>query len=466
MSEKKWYKISLFVGICVLINYAGKIFAQNLQLPLFLDSFGTVVAAYVLGPLCGAMVGMTVNIIYGILYSWTYIFYAVVSAIVAVTVGICARKGYLKNLFGTLSISFLTTILSVVLSVPFNYMYFDGYTNNKWGDGVINALERMGFNPIISHCAGEFYLDFLDKVITIVLLFLLIRFYKSRKKVQKNAVIGILLCLTLGASLFQGMGAAVSVHAKEKKEVQEENNYNTYLQTIYGRENGIPGGCANDIVQTNDGVLWIGTYGGLYRYNGSEFRWVDEYESVKTVNCLYTDEEGRLWVGTNDSGVSIFINESIANVVSEKEGLSSDSVRCITQSSDGEYYVGTSSELSVVTLSGGLSVKRTISEVTYAESIDADKNGNVAVVADEGKLFLIQGGKVTASYQPLDESAYVCCLFQDELLYVGTSENQIDVYSVQGETLEYQKSITCGNFQISIPCIHTKILYLSAPITE
>ena len=60
-------------------------------------------------------------------------------------------------------------------------MYFDGYTNNKWGDGVINALERMGFNPIISHCAGEFYLDFLDKVITIVLLFLLIRFYKSRK---------------------------------------------------------------------------------------------------------------------------------------------------------------------------------------------------------------------------------------------------------------------------------------------
>ena len=65
-------------------------------------------------------------------------------------------------------------------------MYFDGYTNNKWGDGVINALERMGFNPIISHCAGEFYLDFLDKVITIVLLFLLIRFYKSRKKVQKK----------------------------------------------------------------------------------------------------------------------------------------------------------------------------------------------------------------------------------------------------------------------------------------
>ena len=29
MREKKWYKISLFVGICVLINYAGKIFCTK-----------------------------------------------------------------------------------------------------------------------------------------------------------------------------------------------------------------------------------------------------------------------------------------------------------------------------------------------------------------------------------------------------------------------------------------------------
>ena len=135
---------------------------------------------------------------------------------------------------------------------------------------------------------------------------------------QKNAVIGILLCLTLGASLFQGMGAAVSVHAKGEKKRYRKRTIIIHIFRQSMEEKTDSGGCANDIVQTNDGVLWIGTYGGLYRYNGSEFRWVDEYESVKTVNCLYTDEEGRLWVGTNDSGVSIFINESIANVVSEK----------------------------------------------------------------------------------------------------------------------------------------------------
>ncbi|MBP5609563.1 MAG: hypothetical protein J6X66_15020, partial [Lachnospiraceae bacterium] len=60
-------------------------------------------------------------------------------------------------------------------------------------------------------------------------------------------------------------------------------DYNDYVQSVYSGNNGLPCGEANDIAQTNDGVLWIGTYAGLYRYNGREFRWIDEYESVKNV---------------------------------------------------------------------------------------------------------------------------------------------------------------------------------------
>lgn len=65
-----------------------------------------------------------------------------------------------------------------------------------------------------------------------------------------------------------------------------EERYNTYVQTIYNDGNGLPGGKANDIAQTKDGILWVGTYGGLYRYNGSRFRWMNEYESVKNVNAF------------------------------------------------------------------------------------------------------------------------------------------------------------------------------------
>ena len=116
MKNNKWYVISTFVLGCIVINFAGRILSDRLQLPLWLDSFGTVTAAYVLGPFCAAMVGMTVNLTYGILYSWTNMFYAVVSAMVGITTGICVKKGFLKNLYGVLSTSFLIAVLSVTLS--------------------------------------------------------------------------------------------------------------------------------------------------------------------------------------------------------------------------------------------------------------------------------------------------------------------------------------------------------------
>ena len=66
------------------------------------------------------------------------------------------------------------------LSVPFNYLYCDGSTQNIWGDGVIESMEKVGFNSFFSHCMGQFYLDFLDKVITIVLVFSLIKLVQKK----------------------------------------------------------------------------------------------------------------------------------------------------------------------------------------------------------------------------------------------------------------------------------------------
>ena len=265
IADKKSYQISLFVVANILINCIGKIVAKELQLPLWLDSFGTVYTAYLLGPVCGAIVGASVNIIYAVLFSYTYMIYAIVSVILGITVGVCAKKGYLTSLFGTLSVSFLVTMISVLISTPLNYLFFEGNTGNMWGDGVISLLQRIGCNEIVSHCIGEFYIDFLDKTLTITVLSLTVRLYrrygkellKRKKPWALLAVIGIL-------TLFSGM----EVKAENAAD-GETVNFNAYIQTVYDGKSGLPGGSANDIAQTNDGILWIGTYGGLYRYDGN-----------------------------------------------------------------------------------------------------------------------------------------------------------------------------------------------------
>lgn len=98
-----------------------------------------------------------------------------------------------------------------------------------------------------------------------------------------------------------------------------DDDYDKYIRKVYSEDNGLPGGMANDIVQTKDGILWIGTYGGLYRYCGNDIEWMNNIEPIKTVNCLYTDETGRLWIGTNDNGLSIYINDKITNELTKAD---------------------------------------------------------------------------------------------------------------------------------------------------
>ena len=446
MKKNKWYTISVFIIMCVLLNLAGKCVAGQLRLPLWLDSLGTVAATYVCGPVCGVIVGVTLNILYSIIYSWTYACYAIVSVSIAVIAGICISKDYMKTLLGALTSSFYIALVSCVISMIFNYMFFNGYTNNIWGDGVVESLLGIGFNDLLSHIAGQFYIDFPDKIITVLALYIFVRYDKGKNRFDKRIMT---VCIYIGIAAMAAVqlieaGTSKCVYAasdnirNNQNNIEETPDYNTYLQTVYGRENGIPGGRANDIAQTNDGILWIGTYGGLYRYNGTEFKWVDEYASVKTVNCLYKDEEGRLWIGTNDGGVSIMIDETIINVVSEKEGLSADSVKCITQGSDGDYYIGTTGAMSVVSLAGGLTVKSYIDDIKYAVSADSDKNGNIAVVSDNGQLSIVKNAAVISEYSASDGGRYTTCSFDDAgMLYVGTSKGNIDKY----EYIELYKSI-------------------------
>lgn len=445
LKDKKWYLISLFTIVCILLNFMGKVLAEKLGLPLWLDSFGTVLSAYTAGPVCGAIVGATANIMFGF-SAPAYYFYAITNIVVAVTVGVCAKKKWLESLFGTLSVATLVAVLSVVVSLPVNCVFFDGYTSNLWGDGVIDFLRELGCPTIFCYIAGEFYIDFLDKVLLVLILFFLVKLVRKYRREKTGASVGVFLAVILATGSF----FTTKVYAQESpNQFSKENdtvNFNTYVQTIYDDNSGLPGGEANDIAQTKDGVLWIGTYGGLYRYDGGQFQWMDEFESVRNVNCLYSDEEGRLWIGTNDNGLSICIDDKISNVVDEEDGLPSNSVRCISESAKGDYYVGTTDCMAVVRLSSGLSICETIPEIVYANSVTSDSQGNVVTVTDEGKLYLLRDAKVISRRvaEPAGET-YTCCKFgEDGRLYVATSSNRIDVFSIQEDSLKKLSSVECA----------------------
>ena len=167
MKSKSVFLTSAFVAFCIIINYFGKLTCEYFQLPFWLDSFGTILSAYVLGPVCGAIVGVSCNLIYGTVYSKFYYAYGIVSIMIGIFTGLAFRKGALDSIFRVLSLSFFVTIFSLFVCIPLNYLFFDGMIGNVWGDAVSIFLQNFGIKKIFAHLIGQFYLEFLDKVLTI-----------------------------------------------------------------------------------------------------------------------------------------------------------------------------------------------------------------------------------------------------------------------------------------------------------
>lgn len=444
---KKWktVKIVLFISACVCMNVGGKLLAVWLQLPLWADSFGTALCACVGGPVCGAIVGFTGNIAYSVVNRLSAA-YAITNVALGIIIGIGVKKKWFEHFYGFMKAASLAMVTALVVSVPFDLIFDQGYTGNVWGNGIVDYFRNQDWPIYLCCILGQLALEFVDKLITIAAVYVIIFLHRLQKSHKKNKLMRqesakgavLLFVLAIGASLLSPIRANAS-------SVRDSVDYDDYVQSIYSNNNGLPCGEANDIAQTNDGVLWIGTYAGLYRYNGREFRWVDNYESVKNVNCLYVDEEGRMWIGTNDNGLSIMIREKIVNVLDQADGLPSNSVRNIIRGTDGYYYVGTTSGMQILVMNNGLKAVNTLDEIYYTDAVAADQQGRVAVIASDGTLFLMKKGNILCSRRlPDDQEIFNCCAFApDGKLMVGSSSNHIFYYDVENDDFRRIKILTC-----------------------
>ena len=456
----RWKSVHVIalVAAGMLLNILGRALAQALQPPLWLDSFGTVLVAYLLGPFAGAVVGACSQLTIAFT-SGSSPAYALTGLAIGTIVGFVGRKDVFRTLFGTMQACSAVTLASVAISVPLSMLLYGGMTGNLWGDGVINLLLEQGVAPVLCYVAGQLAIDFVDKVLTLNALSLALRvFRRSRGDWGEDAgdraapdangtrqpraqLAGRSMAILLGALLVTQalVGGVATAQAASFSSSAGSADFYSYVQTVYSSDNGLPSGESNDIAQTKDGILWIGTYAGLYRYNGSEFRSMQkQIPSVKNVNCLYVDPEGRLWIGTNDNGLTLCVNERVTNVLDMSSGMPSNSIRSIERGADGLYYVGTSDALQILDLENGMILVDQLKDVTYASGLSADSLGHVAAVTAKGKLFILAQGKVVTQLEPEGENtSYTCCLYEsDDTLLAGTANGRVRRFRLTGNALE------------------------------
>jgi len=81
-----------------------------------------------------------------------------------------------------------------------------------------------------------------------------------------------------------------------------------------GIEDGLANNSVQALLQDREGYLWIGTWDGLSRYDGIEFRNYHHQpfdpNSIMSndIKAIYEDSNGKLWVGMQ-RGLSRFFKE-------------------------------------------------------------------------------------------------------------------------------------------------------------
>ena len=132
----------------------------------------------------------------------------------------------------------------------------------------------------------------------------------------------------------------------------QDNFFKDYVTKNWKAEDGIPGNSITDIIQSKDGYIYFGTYGGLIRFDGVEFVTINKLYDPKynfiSTRSIMQDSKGNIWVGSNDEGAFCITPKQEVFSFSLANGLPNNSVRSFCEDEDGNIWIGTASGIACV----------------------------------------------------------------------------------------------------------------------
>ena len=101
-----------------------------------------------------------------------------------------------------------------------------------------------------------------------------------------------------------------------------------YGHQVWRTDSGLPQNTVHSMLQSRDGYLWLGTDGGLVRFDGVEFVTFDTENTPQLasdiVYDLFQDDSGTLWISTG-AGLVSYAGDAFA-AYSRAQGLPADTV--------------------------------------------------------------------------------------------------------------------------------------------
>lgn len=238
-----------------------------------------------------------------------------------------------------------------------------------------------------------------------------------------------------------------------------------------GNEELIPDNVINSLAEDADGRIWIGTAGGLLRFDGYRFqRFVHDAEdpgsiSGNFVRALFRARDGRLWIGTEADGLNVYDPATakfrrFRHQPDDPDSLAPGSIHALAEHPDGSIWVGTlGGGLARLDPASGRIIERVSSTADDAqaggnrvESLLATRDGGLWVGTWNGLMRLTPGAQsyVRALSSATEEAAglagqviWTMHVSTDGRLWIGTFEGLlaiVDPASLRVETILSQSA--------------------------
>ena len=156
------------MAFCIALNFLGNAVVIALRLPIYLDSIGTVFSAALFGPIAGISVGILSSVISGATTDIFALYYVPVQIVTGLLAGLLLHQARLNKWrlpLQALLISLPGTILASLITA----FLFHGITSSG-SSMLVQVLTGLGINQVVSIILVQMGTDYLDRLITLLLV--------------------------------------------------------------------------------------------------------------------------------------------------------------------------------------------------------------------------------------------------------------------------------------------------------
>ena len=169
---------SLLIPVAVAINFAGFVIVKLLQVPIFLDSIGTVFISLIAGPWVGVATAVITSLITGS-FSPEYLAFMPIAIVMALGMGFLGKFRMKSLLIKTIICALCLVATAIIVSAPIIVLVYGGNTGNATA-GVTAFFLATGQNIWTAVFSTNLVTETTDKIITTVVAMLIIKSMSSR----------------------------------------------------------------------------------------------------------------------------------------------------------------------------------------------------------------------------------------------------------------------------------------------